>query len=187
MVDMKSLKGHFLVAAASLRDPNFLHSVTLLVQHDKQGALGVVLNRPMDITVRDLWNEISTSDDCEVEAPLLQGGPCEGPVMILHTHRELSNIQVLPGVHFTTAAEHVQALVARNEGPMKVALGYAGWSPGQLEQEILAGGWLTIEATADEIFGPADEQWRRLARRIALQSNLSWIDPKRIPDDPSVN
>ena len=74
---MKSLQGHLLVASPKLVDPNFFHTVVLLVQHNQEGALGLVLNRPLQTTVQEMWQEVGESQ-CEVDQPLHQGGPCEG-------------------------------------------------------------------------------------------------------------
>src|SRR3982751_5237695 len=100
---MKSLKGHLLISSPRLMDPNFVRTVVLMVQHGEEGALGLILNRPLQATVRDVCEKVLETP-CEIEAPLHQGGPCEGPLMVLHTDADGGiggEVEVMPGVHFT--------------------------------------------------------------------------------------
>src|SRR4051795_298785 len=98
--EMKSLQGQLLIAAPKLRDPNFFRSVVLLVQHDEQGSLGLVLNRPLEVSIRAAWKQLS-STSCEIDGNLYQGGPCEGCLMALHTDVEASDMEVTEGVQFS--------------------------------------------------------------------------------------
>src|SRR5215469_11256802 len=98
---MDSLQGHFLIASPQLQDPNFFRSVVLLVQHNDQGALGVILNRPLDMTIQEAWPQVS-EEPCNAEGPLHEGGPCRGPLMVLHTDEPLSQLKVCDGIYFNT-------------------------------------------------------------------------------------
>src|SRR5690242_12720891 len=107
---MKSLKGHFLIASPALQDPNFARAVVLLLQHDDEGALGLVINREAELSLRQLWEKIG-KEECAVDAPLHVGGPCEGTLMVLHTHQEAAQAEVVEGVYFSAQAEHIHRLV----------------------------------------------------------------------------
>ncbi|MFI5379694.1 MAG: YqgE/AlgH family protein [Tepidisphaerales bacterium] len=183
---MKSLAGHLLIAAPRLMDPNFFRTVVLMVQHNEQGALGLVLNRPTDTTVSEAWEQI---DDipCPAEGFIHQGGPCEGPLMAVHGDDTASEIEVMPGVHFSTDRDALNKLVANTSAPMKFFVGYAGWSPGQLETELEDGGWLVVAATAPAVFTDDPEQWTKIMKQINASSLYSALDPKVIPPDPSMN
>ena len=147
----RTLKGHLLIASPKLRDPNFCRSVILLVQHDERGSLGLVLNKPLDVTVRKAWKQLSQSP-CQVEGYLYRGGPCEGVLMALHTDVEASDVEVMDGVHFSTTKDAIEHLVGHAAGSVKLYVGYAGWSPGQLENELSDGAWLTLPATSTRVF-----------------------------------
>ena len=183
---MKSLQGQLLVASPKLIDPNFFKSVVLIVQHGDGGALGLILNRALDITVQTAWGQVSEGD-CEVDGQIHQGGPCEGPLMVLHEDESLGQLEVVPGVHFSTERDSIEELVSRNHCQMKFFVGYAGWSPGQLEGEIEEGSWLTAAARGDEVFSVDDDQWDAAMKRIARANAIPFIDPKLIPPDPSLN
>ena len=180
---MDSLAGHFLIASPDLVEPNFARSVVLIVQHGEDNALGLIVNRPLETTVREVCEKV-LEVECEADGVLFQGGPCEGPLMVLHTDDARSDIEVKPGVHFSTDREQIEWLLAHDEGPIKYFVGYAGWAAGQLESELERGSWLTIPATEDHIFTAGKGLWSKMLTAATLGK---WIDPSRIPDDPSVN
>jgi putative transcriptional regulator len=183
---MKSLAGHFLIAGATMLDPNFAHAIVLLVQHDGDGAMGLVLNQPTELSVRKAWEQVR-EESCAVEGEIHRGGPCEGPLMALHTHAQASQIEVIEGVHFCADAEQVEWLIQQNAGPMKFCVGYAGWTAGQLEQELATESWEVLQADRESVFSDDAKLWERLLRRAGLLKELPGINPKIIPDDPSVN
>lgn len=180
------MKGHLLVASPKLRDPNFFRSIVLMVQHDEQGSLGLVLNRPMELSVEAAWKQLSNTP-CEIDGALHRGGPCEGVLMALHTDTEASDMEVIDGVHFSTTKDAIEHLVEHGATRVRLFVGYAGWSPGQLEAELSTGSWLTTPATSDSVFGSESGSWELLIREIGRASLREWIDPRIIPDDPSVN
>jgi putative transcriptional regulator len=191
---MASLKGHFLIAAASLLDPNFSRSVVLLLQHDDGGALGVVVNRPLDVTVRQACEQV-LGVECDVDGPLHHGGPCEAVMMVLYPvdlpkdgdAAGDDDHAVVRGLRFSTDKDTIERLLREgpgDAGPFKVIVGYSGWGAGQLEGEMKTGSWLVVPATAARALGPAGPLWTRLV----TEANLGkFVDPKWIPDDPSVN
>ena len=183
---MKSLQGQLLIASSLLVDPNFSRSVLLMIQHGEEGALGVILNRPLKITIQTAWEQISEGP-CHADGFLHQGGPCEGPLMVLHTRKALSQVEVLPGLYFSTEKDAVEQLVSTSEGALKFFVGYAGWGPGQLEGEMEEGGWLATPITSGEIFSSDDENWNRIRTIAARSAAFPWLDPATFPSDPSAN
>jgi len=180
---MPSLQGHLLIASSLLGDPNFVQTVLLIVQHDENGALGLVLNRPLSTTVKDALEE-SAELTCTIDDNLYQGGPCQGPLMVLHNDSGSADTEVLDGVYFSTEKDKVEQLLT---GPPELArffVGYSGWTAGQLDAEMETGSWLNIPAQSEWIFNDDDEQWARLIEQITIGK---WVDPKRTPEDPSVN
>lgn len=185
---MKSLQGHLLVASPKLTDPNFFRSVVLLVQHGAEGALGLVINRPLEPTIDSVWNQVSDGP-CLVDGHLHKGGPCDGPLMVLHRDEDHSQIEVMPGLHFTTEKDAVEQLVSDITGqPIKFFVGYAGWSAGQLEGELEEQAWTLCETSPDQVFtDQPDALYDALRKAIAHATTFPWVDPRFIPDDPSVN
>lgn len=183
---MKSLQGQFLIASPALVDPNFVRTVVLMIEHGDKGALGLVINRALETSVQEICDKVLETP-CAAEGMLYQGGPCEGPLMVLHTHENRSDIEVKQGVHFSTERESIEWLLRYNEAPIKYFVGYAGWAAGQLEQEMATGSWLTLPADEGQIFldsGDGEELWTKLHTTATLGK---WIDPERIPEDPSLN
>ncbi|MGC8624003.1 MAG: YqgE/AlgH family protein [Phycisphaerae bacterium] len=181
-----SLQGRLLIAMPSLHDPIFFHSVILLCRHDEDGALGVVVNRPLRTTVREAWQQIS-KDSCACDDPLYQGGPCPGPVMVLHTLPNEADAMVCPGIYLTMNGDTIQSLVRQKMNAIKYLVGNAGWSAGQLEREISEAAWLVAEASPKEVFHSPSDQWLNLARTVSLPASAQHLKPGIIPPDPSLN
>ena len=179
-------KGKFLIASPALRDPNFAQAVVLLITHDDSGAMGIIINRPLSMTVAEAWQQVSSVPYVN-DTPLHQGGPCEGMLMVLHRDESLAQITVSDGIFLATDADTVRQLVETGDDPMKFLVGYAGWSPGQLEEEIKEGAWVLADAGPSEIFDTPEDLWLTLARAASQSHPRPNIDPRRIPPDPSVN
>ncbi|HEX6944606.1 MAG TPA: YqgE/AlgH family protein [Casimicrobiaceae bacterium] len=176
-----NLTHHFLIAMPSMADPNFAHTLTYVCEHNPDGALGLVVNRPIDMTLSALFEQIEVplADNRLREAPVMFGGPVQvdrGFVL----HRPLGNWQstlaISDELGLTTSKDILEA-VGRGEGPesMLVSLGYAGWSAGQLEQELAANAWLTVEADPEVLFGvPAEDRLPAAMRLLGIDfSQLS--------------
>jgi len=164
MADSLNLTAHFLIAMPAMADPRFANTLTYVCEHTKDGALGIVINRPIDMTLSSLFEQISVPlhNNPVGAAPVHFGGPVQidrGFVL----HRPLGNWQstlaISDELGLTTSKDVLEA-VARGEGPKDVfvSLGYAGWSAGQLEQELAQNAWLTVEANADVLFDVPPEQ-----------------------------
>ena len=107
---MPLLQGFLLVAAPALVDPNFRQTVVLIVRHsDEEGALGLVLNRRTSTTVAELWQRMGQETTAN-DSPLSLGGPCEGPLMALHTEKSAAEFEILPGLYFTAGSDQLQSL-----------------------------------------------------------------------------
>jgi putative transcriptional regulator len=164
-VDNVNLTGHFLIAMPAMADPYFAKSVAYVCEHNENGALGIVINRPIDMKLDDLFEQVSIKlKDRELaEAPVHFGGPVQvdrGFVLHQPVGHWQSTIAVSGETALTTSKDILEA-TARGEGPQKilVSLGYAGWSPGQLEQELSQNAWLTVPASEGIIFDlPAEEK-----------------------------
>lgn len=181
-----SLAGHFLVASRHLRDPNFAKSVVLMIQHDQEGAVGVVINRPADKSVREVWEALHY-DPCDREDLIYVGGPVPGPLVAVHTLEPFSEREVLPDVHVAMHRDAIDVIVRRTDVVLRLYSGHAGWGSGQLEGELEAGGWLTTEATKDEIFAEPETIWKSVTERIGLGIMAPHLDEKLVPPDPSLN
>ncbi len=183
---MKSLKGHFLVASPHLSDTNFFRSVVLMIQHDEEGAFGVVMNRPTNTTIADI-PELAPEANCDMNAPVHLGGPVQGPLIAVHSDVASAELEITAGIYFATSKEAIVQIVSECVGPFRLFQGYSGWGPGQLDDELKAGGWLTAQATSDDAFSDYDELWNRVARHIGLDIVSPTLPPDQIPDDPSMN
>ena len=157
-----NLTSHFLIAMPAMADPNFSRTLTFVCEHNERGALGIVVNRPIDVTLGTLFRQVEIAlDDEPLAAERLFYG---GPVQFDHgfvLHRPLGAWKsTLPvgDIGLTTSRDILEAM-ADGGGPREklVALGYAGWAPGQLEDEIKRNGWLTVDADVDLIFNVPPE------------------------------
>lgn len=177
---MNSLQGHFLVASPHLGDINFFHTVVLMIQHDEEGAFGVVLNRPTSESVLELWQAVS-DEPCRRQEAVREGGPVPGPPLLLHKNASLSQFEILPGLHMASQRGIVGQLLA-DEQEVLFFTGYSGWSAGQLESELEAGGWLHAPATLEIVFSEVDEMWKQVVEQIGLD-----ILRESIPDLPATD
>jgi putative transcriptional regulator len=183
---MNSLKGHFLVAGPSLEDPNFAKAVVLMVQHDSDGAMGLVINRPTELSLPELWLQVK-QESCGLSGVVYRGGPCEGPLMALHGSEQAAQLQALPGVFFCADADQLQWLVDSGAKRARFFVGYSGWGAGQLERELSEDAWFVVPASAEQVFEDDASLWGRLVRLSSLSRDVPSLRPGIIPDDPSLN
>lgn len=164
-----NLANHFLIAMPAMQDPVFGGTVVYVCEHNENGVLGVVINKPTDMTMQVLFERIdlelsSSLAPSIVDEPIMFGGPVQDDRgFVLHTPgaRYSSSLTVTDEVAFTTSIDVLEA-VAKGDGPerMLVSIGYSGWSPGQLEDEISRNGWLTVGADASVLFDtPVEERY----------------------------
>jgi putative transcriptional regulator len=183
---MKSLQGCLLVASPHLGDPNFARTVVLLVEHDEKGAFGVVLNRPVNKTIQELWAEVN-EPPCHNRQHLNLGGPVSGPLMAIHNRKALSEMEVVPGVYFSAEKDHLEKLVQDSNARMKLFIGHSGWGGGQLERELEEGAWFTAPATSEHIFHDEYGMWKAIAGRVGVEVLAKSLGIKHVPANPEVN
>jgi len=170
------LTGHLLVAMPTMEDPRFARSVVYLCAHSREGAMGIVVNKVMDnISFGDLLEQLKIEAGPPPERLVHYGGPVEsGQGFILHSadYRHDSSLVIDGRYALTTTVDILRAMVD-GCGPRHsiFALGYAGWAPGQLDDEIQANGWLHLPADDSAIFTLApDSKWQYCMRRIGIDS-----------------
>jgi putative transcriptional regulator len=179
-----SLKGQLLVAGADLLDPNFRRAVVLVTEHDEDGAVGLVLNRPAETTVADAVPGLSPLVDDE--APVFVGGPVDQQSVLVLAEfddPDESASTVFDDVGFVRGDADI-TLAAAATRRARVFAGYAGWAAGQLDDELAADGWIVVKAVRDDVFVEVDELWSDVLRR---QGNSYYTLLATMPADPSLN
>ena len=174
---------HFLIAMPNMVDPNFAGALTYICDHGADGALGVVINKPVDLTVDNLLEQIGieVKDENLKDLPVYFGGPVQverGFVLHQPVGSWNSTLTVNERVGLTTSKDILEATALCN-GPEQilVALGYAGWGPGQLESEIKQNAWLSVQADPDVIFHLPPEE------RLVAAMQLLGIDMSMLSDE----
>ncbi len=169
------LARQLLIALPALADSRFARSVTLICQHDTEGAMGVVVNRASEYTLGEVFEQMGIASDDErlCAQPVLAGGPVHPERgFVLHDGAQEwdSTLTIAEHLYVTTSRDVLEAM-ARGEGPQHatVALGCAGWAPGQLESELVDNSWLTAPADPELLFAlPLDARWQAAAARIGV-------------------
>ena len=175
------LERQFLIAMPSMQDPNFAQGVTLMCQHNEEGAIGITINRPSEFTLLEVLRQLNL--DCEDQQvagmTVFEGGPVhpERGFVIHSPEGDWETSAKIDTNIMVTTSRDILAAIAKGEGPDKflVALGYSGWSPGQLENEIRENAWLNTEADSGIIFDlPVPKRWEQAVSKLGIQvSSLS--------------
>lgn len=177
------LTNHFLIAMPSMKDPNFEQTVTYICQHNEEGALGIVINRVIDLTIGEVLDqmEITRAASVKPDAPVHYGGPVQTERGFI-LHEDIgewdSTLKISDRVGLTTSRDILEA-IATDSGPRRalLALGYAGWGAGQLEREISENAWLNWPADSELIFStPVDQRWSQAAARFGVDLSLLSTD-----------
>ena len=176
------LAGHLLIAMPGMRDPRFARTVVYMCAHSAEGAMGLVINRVLEsLTFEELLEQLGIEGSVPPEAATVHfGGPVEtGRGFVLHSadYRHDGTLAVDDDVSLTATVDILRA-IASGEGPRRhlLALGYAGWGPGQLDGEIRANGWLHVAADEALVFDTElDSKWDRAIANIG-------IDPRMLSD-----
>ncbi|WP_456415722.1 YqgE/AlgH family protein [Thiolapillus sp.] len=179
MSEASSLTNHFLIALPTLQDPNFSRTVTYICEHSREGTMGIIINRPSTLQLTDILHhmDIQESERTPSEMPVYIGGPVqEDRGFLLHSPAKPWDSTLFIGdeLAVTTSQDLVRSL-AKGEGPEDVffALGYAGWGPGQLEQELQQDAWIFGPASKEILFHtPVDQRWEAAARLAGVDVNL---------------
>lgn len=179
MVEDTNLTNHFIIAMPNLEDGNFSQSVTYICEHDSNGALGITINRPSEISLTEIFSQlkIMPESDHVLRQTVLSGGPVQiDRGFILHSPVGSweSSLKVTDDIAVTTSQDIMHA-IAHGEGPERsiIALGYAGWGPGQLEYELSENAWLSCPATQQILFDtPYEKRWQSAALLLGIDLQL---------------
>jgi putative transcriptional regulator len=185
--DPINLTNQFLIAMPGMADDNFARAVVYMCEHNDKGALGLVINRPIDIKLKNLFEKVELKLESEDlgEQPVYFGGPVQTERgFVLHEQSAepaipYNSTLVVPGGLEMTTSKDVLEAMAQGSGPKRVlvTLGYSGWEAGQLEDELSRNGWLTVDADPAVIFDtPVEQRYDR-----ALQ--LLGIDPRMLSQE----
>jgi putative transcriptional regulator len=184
---MTGLVGRLLVATPVLDDPNFRRTVVFLLDHNDEGALGVVVNRPLEVDVAavlPLWQPYATAP-----GRLFQGGPVAldsalGVVAVPGADEEPVGVKRITGSVGLVDLDIPPQMIAGEVAGLRIFAGYAGWGAGQLEKEISDGAWYVVDAEARDPFTDSPDQlWRQVLRR--QRGDLAFVST--YPDDPALN
>jgi putative transcriptional regulator len=169
---VNALAPGFLIAMPQLGDPNFLRAVVLMIEHGSNGSMGLVVNRAAPLTLRDLarGQSLSVARQFQDQAVFV-GGPVEPQRgFILHDSDQVEERhEVLPGLYLSVTTEALGPLLSAGAHHLRFCLGYAGWGPNQIEQEISAGAWLYTEAASTPVLqGDPDQLWDSTLRGMGV-------------------
>lgn len=179
----ESLSNHFLVAMPGLLDPNFSHAVIYICEHSPDGAMGLVINNPLDIPMSQIFEQFEMTYSPHIGAqPLLSGGPVQidrGFVLHRAGERQWESTRTISGEISLTASRDIISDIAVERGPgeLIITLGYAGWGPGQLEEELAHNAWLTVPGDANILFNtPFEQRASAAAAKIGIDLNMLSTD-----------
>ncbi|QDS95986.1 hypothetical protein FF011L_47900 [Roseimaritima multifibrata] len=200
----RSIAGNLLVASTGVEDALFSQAVCLVVQHDQEGAIGLLLNRPFHPQPANLLAMLDPKEaqpegtsarfDIGDDSPVVPGGqsravhfggPLSGPVVALQAVRK-AELGGAEGLMIAAEKGEMETLLNDPDSPVRVIVGHAGWTAGQLEQEIAAGTWHIASPTTDVIFGDHQTMWGRLLRSACGNSVARWVGAPQIPN-PELN
>lgn len=179
MLETTYLTNHFLIAMPNLADPHFFHTVTYICMHDNEGAMGIVINRPMGVNLGILLDhmKIEVKDQSSIELPVFEGGPVdrERGFVIHQAFGEWDAMLSVDNILAVTTSKDILSAIATGQGPQQalIALGYAGWEAGQLEHELANNAWLSTPADKQIIFNtPPEKRWHAAAANLGVDLTL---------------
>lgn len=179
MTNSTYLNNQFLIAMPGLFDPHFFHTVTYLCQHNQEGALGIVINRPSGMKLKDIFEQmgIQTELDNVLDTTVFAGGPVQQERgFVIHSPCEQlwdSSIPTAENINLTSSRDILEA-IAKGQGPTHylIALGYAGWGSGQLEKEIVENAWLNTPCGEAILYEtPINQRWNAAAGQLGIDIN----------------
>ena len=178
MSDAICLKHHFLLAMPGLVSDYFGNTITYVCEHNESGAMGLMINRPMELPLSKLLEQLEIDVLVKLQVPVLEGGPVGSDHgFVLHTddYRSEHSIEVGEGLTLTATRDVLEAMAAARGHPRRsiLALGYAGWGAGQLENEIKENVWLTCEPDETLIFdGEHERKWTKALAKLGIDPGL---------------
>ncbi|WP_370980734.1 YqgE/AlgH family protein [Agaribacterium sp. ZY112] len=172
------LSNQFLIAMPGLEDSLFNHTVTYICDHNEHGAMGLIINQPLGISLTDVFEQLQLPCSPAIgNKQVLAGGPVNGQQgLVLHRKQGKweSSLEITPEICLTASKDIVEAM-AKDQAPpgAQLALGYAGWSPGQLEEELNSNMWLTMPADSRILFDTeTDQRWNAAAKALGINLDL---------------
>jgi len=177
---------NLLIASPALADPNFRQTVVLILSGNDEETFGVILNRQSDKRIAEIWDQIFETP-CRTKQLLHLGGPVFGPLIALHTSKELADAEVFPGLYFSTQKESIEAVVDEKQHSFRLYVGGAGWGKKQLKTEIQQGAWYLIPATIGDVFDDPTEIWKKTLDRAGRGMLSAILHRKILPEDPTLN
>lgn len=179
MLETTYLTNHFLIAMPNLTDPHFFHTVTYICMHDNDGAMGIVINRPMGVNLGTLLEhmKIEIKDQAAAQVPVFEGGPVQRERGFV-IHQPVGEWDAILSTNSTlgvTTSKDILSAIANGQGPEQVfvALGYAGWEAGQLEKELANNAWLSTPADKHILFDiPPEKRWKAAAASLGVDLTL---------------
>jgi putative transcriptional regulator len=183
MEDATCLTGQLLIAMPAMLDPNFRQTVTYICEHSEEGALGLVINRPLDIDLGRIFEQLSMepTDPALADRPIMCGGPVQTERgFVIHESGDEweTSADIKDSIRVTTSQDILTSM-ASGKGPSRsmVALGYAGWGAGQLEWEISENSWLSVPANSTILFDtPFDDRWNEAAALLGVDLTTLSMD-----------
>ena len=183
---MKTLTNQLLIASRGLENDFFARAVVLVLEHhEHQGAAGIVLNKPSEVSLEEVYPELDEFEFSRENELVNIGGPCDGPVVALHACSECSEVPVLPGVAMAVKQDNLCRLM-QSDSSMRLFSGYSGWAPGQLETEIESGVWYATEASSSLIFEDLTDLWQRACDQYGNEVIADAVG-SRVPSDLLMN
>lgn len=179
MIESSYLNNQFLIAMPGLFDPHFSHTVTYVCQHNQDGALGIVINRPIGMKLKDIFEQMGIQSELDgvLDTPVFAGGPVQQERgFVIHSPCERqwdSSISTADNIILTSSRDILEA-IAIGDGPQQylIALGYAGWGGGQLEREISENAWLNTPCGVAIMFEtPVNQRWNAAAGQLGIDIN----------------
>lgn len=181
MESRENLANHFLIAMPSLADPNFSRTVTYICEHGEDGAMGLVVNRPLELSLDELLRQVELGGGADPARPVYQGGPVQterGFVLHRPPGEWEASLRLSAELGLTMSRDILEA-IGKGRGPTDylVALGYAGWGAGQLEEELARNAWLSGPADPAVLFDtPVERRWEAAAARLGVDLTLLSTD-----------
>ena len=183
------LAGYLTVAAPSVQDPVFARSVCIIVEHNLERTVGILLNRPLEIDTDPLWEQLleGAVKPANAVSHLNFGGPQNGPVLAIHDNKHLAEGGNDQGVYLSAQTETLKKLAQMNPDHCRLFIGHAIWQPSQLEQEIVNGDWHVVPAIPELVFADEITMWSRGIQAVGNGIILSANGVTHLMERPYLN
>jgi putative transcriptional regulator len=169
-------------------DPNFARTVVLLCDYNEEGALGIIVNRTIDVAIEEVLDQMDVPRDGAIRGPVLWGGPVQPGAVFLTFGGDSPAVEegedtpvfsLASNLHVSPARDIIEAVAGSPDGPPAfISLGYAGWAPGQLDGEIRQGAWIFLDVDADVVFTiPPEKRYDYCLSTLGVSPHLLWMQP----------